>query len=589
MKVVHAIAQFLQAAGFSSHFAVTGGAAVHIIDSLEKVGLKAHFTHHEQAAALAADAAARLTGFGLCVTTTGPGVTNALTGLLCSWQDSTPTVFISGQSRTSNLAKGFAVRQSGTQHLEIAPIVMPMVKGFIQISDPKLALQQVAELLSISKSGRPGPVWIDIPLDIQLMEISDNEVVSDILASLPDSKPREQEFDRSGVINLIKEFSESLSLAKRPVLILGRGASGLSNEKVVRLIDKLGIPLVTTWGIAFGDAELHPHWRGRIGVSGMRGANKLIMSSDCILSIGARWGQSTVGTDLSQFAPQADIFVVDVDEEEIRLLESRRELKSVVASSCNLVESLLASKEQFSSNPKWVSSTLKYSPYVSTEYSSNIGHSGKYLDTYRALSLIQDQINSHWPIKTNFVIDGGGTIVYCSLQQLMPKFGNSLILAAAAAPMGTGLPHSLGTWVATAQRTICFVGDGSLMFNIQELQTLKTNGADVKVVVLSNHGYRSIRSTQDQFLGGLHLGADSGGGLDIPQIESVAASYSIPYSRFQNESELTVWAASARSGLEIVELMVDPDQELHPRVAFRATKEGTYKAAPLDDMDPVEQ
>lgn len=589
MKVVHAIAQFLQAAGFTSHFAVTGGAAVHIIDSLEKVGVKAHFTHHEQAAALAADAAARLTGFGLCVTTTGPGVTNALTGLLCSWQDSTPTVFISGQSRTSNLATGFSVRQSGTQHLNIAPIVGPMTKAFIQISDPEFALHQVAELLSISKSGRPGPVWIDIPLDIQLMEVSDKEVVASIVSGLSDSKPREAEFDLLRVRSFIDEFCLSISSAKRPVLILGRGSSGLHQDQVAMLIDKLGIPVVTTWGFAFGSAELHANWRGRIGVSGMRGTNQLIMSSDCILSIGARWGQSTVGTDLSQFAPNAEIYVADVDAAEVALLKSRRELKAVVAPSSHIIELLLKSNAHFSSSSDWISSTINYSPYLSTEYSSNIRDSLEFMDTYRALSLIQDQTNLDWPPETNFVIDGGGTIVYCSLQRLMPKPGKALVLAAAAAPMGTGLPHSLGSWVATTARTICFVGDGSLMFNIQELQTLKTNGADVKVVVLSNQGYRSIRSTQDQFLGGVHLGSDFAGGLQIPDIQAIAASYSVPYTRVRSESELIDWVASAVSGLEIVELMVDPDQELHPRVAFRVTPEGTYKAAPLDDMDPVDK
>jgi acetolactate synthase-1/2/3 large subunit len=589
MKAIHAIAQLLKAAGFTSHFAVTGGAAVHIIDSFEKVGIKSHFSHHEQAAALAADAAARLTGFGLCVTTTGPGVTNALTGLLCSWQDSTPTVFISGQSRTSNLAKGFAVRQSGTQHLDIAPIVGPMTKAFIQISDPVLGLQQVVDLLRVSKSGRPGPVWIDIPLDIQLMEVPEAEVKSFLLADRSGSMPKNPDFAAQDLSNLSYELTESLSSANRPVLLLGRGSLDLGKDQIFSLIDRLNIPLVTTWGAAFGSAEMHSHWRGRIGVSGMRGANKLIMRSDLILSIGARWGQSTVGTDLSQFAPQAKIYAVDVDREEINLLKSRRDLRAVVASSSSFVETLLESKANFSAKSDWVTSTLVYSPYVSTEYSSNTKHSSEFMDTYSALSLIQDQVNLNWPPGTNYVIDGGGTIVYCSLQMLMPKTGNSLVLAAATAPMGTGLPQAFGVWIATNTRTICFVGDGSLMFNIQELQTLRTHDADVKIVVLSNKGYRSIRSTQDQFLDGRHLGSDSGGGLQIPAIGDLAESFSIPFSRIQGETELIDWVASAGPGLEIVELMVNPDQELHPRVAFRLMRDGTYKAAPLDDMDPVEQ
>jgi acetolactate synthase-1/2/3 large subunit len=589
MKAVDAIAQLLRAAGFTSHFGVTGGAAVHIIDSLDKAGIKAHFAHHEQAAALAADASARLTGYGLCVTTTGPGVTNALTGLLTSWQDSTPTVFISGQSRTSNLAKGFAVRQSGTQHLETTAIVEPMTKAFIQIFDPITGLQQVAELLRISKSGRPGPVWIDIPLDIQLMEVSDIEVRSAIRSSLCDFLPNEPDEAGPELINFINELNESLSSAKRPVLLLGRGSLDIENDEILRLIDILNIPLVTTWGAAFGNAELHSHWRGRVGVSGMRGANKLIMSADCILSIGARWGQSTVGTDLSQFAPEAKIFVVEVDLEEIRLLKSRRDIAAASITASTFVRALLESKVQFPTNGEWVSSALMYSPYASTEYSSDDNNSSSYMDTYRVLSVVQNQINLNWSPEINYVIDGGGTIVYCSLQQLMPRDRNSLILAAAAAPMGTGLPQSFGAWASTKARTICFVGDGSLMFNIQELQTLKTHNADVKVMVLSNNGYRSIRSTQDQFLDGLHLGSGPEGGLDIPEIESIAAAFSIPFSRIQGESELCDWVTSAEPGLEIVELVVDPDQELHPRVAFRIMTDGTYKAAPLDDMDPAER
>jgi acetolactate synthase-1/2/3 large subunit len=587
MKTISAIAQFLQAVGFSSHFAVTGGAAVHVIDSLDRIGIKAHFTHHEQAAALAADAAARLTGFGLCATTTGPGVTNALTGLLCSWQDSTPTVFISGQSRTSNLAKGFNVRQSGTQHLDIEPLVKPLTKGFVQILDPRAALRQIAELLSISKSGRPGPIWIDIPLDVQLMEIPDEEVQVLIASNLLLSKPTDVEPDRNSLSRLISDFQESLSSASQPALILGRGVMDLDRAKLRRLIEELNIPVVTTWGAAFGEAELHQNWRGRIGVSGMRGANKLVMSSDCILSIGARWGQSTVGTDLGQFAPNASVFVVDVDEIEIRLLESRRQVRAVVASSKFVLDSLLDAQVRHTGKSNWIESTLKHAPHLSKEYASDTESTGNFLDTYHALFVAQNQLNKSGSPNLNLVVDGGGTIVYCALQRLMPRVGDSLVLASAAAPMGTGLPHAFGAWVATSVRTICFVGDGSLMFNIQELQTLKTHNAEVKVFVLSNQGYRSIRSTQDQFLGGNHLGADVEGGLEIPSIKSIADSYGINFCRIQSEKELVQWTNTARPGLEIIELMVDPDQVLHPRVAFRVTAEGTYKAAPLDDMDPV--
>lgn len=582
MKFIDLVSEFLHTAGADRAFAVTGGAAVHILDSFEAKGIKPVFTHHEQAAALAADAYARGGKLGICVTTTGPGVTNALTGLLCSWQDSVPTIFISGQSRTSNIALGFAVRQSGTQHLNVEPIVASMVKNFELILNTKGALRKIAQSIVVCREGRKGPVWIDIPLDIQLSQINGEDFsqeLRDALALIQTTNAITTSVNQTAL--------PSFRNFERPVILLGAGSNQVPSSLITQL-EKLGIPIVTTWGAAFGPAESLSTWCGRIGVSGMRGANVVAMQADLLISIGARWGQSTTGANLNDFAPKAKVIICDVDQLELDLISTKRSVIGVLSDSAAFLSELvnainLESKD--TSWRDWLDEATSLRALNFADYKLFRDENGV-LDSYQALIELDELLRQRFK-KFNYVIDGGGTIVYISMQTLRDNDENLLIIPAAAAPMGTGLPQALGAWYSNELPTICLIGDGSMMFNIQELQTLKTHRANVKVVVFSNNGYASIRSTQNQFLKGHYLGSEASGGLELTSFQEIAGTFNMPYYKVAHLSELRdLFERGISSGPEIIEISTLPDQEIRPRVAFKETQPGVFRPEPLDRMYP---
>lgn len=576
MKNSDALAETLKLAGINNFFSVTGGAAVHIIDSLvQKAGMKATFHHHEQAAALAADSYARMHNLGLCVVTTGPGVTNALTGLLCSWQDSVPTIYISGQARHALTGLGSKVRQVGTQHLEVIPIVQNMTKKAVMLQPGDNIQEVVSELIEIAQSGRKGPVWLDIPLDLQLEEFKSRLGSSREFAPV-NSPIRTSKYSRIGV----NEIGE----AKRPVLLLGRGLAGISQDKLSKYLETLQVPCVRTWG--FHDTNLMIPAKldfGLVGVSGQRGANKLVSESDLVISLGVRWGQAVVGPLISEFAPNAKIHIIDLDEEEISRI--KMSLPDVITHHCSsgtFLECLGEKEKSLPQNSNWMSYCYELKKY---NLRPTPDSKSRKIDQYELFQILDEKIGAN----NTIVIDGGGTVVYCSMQTLSLIKDRRIVIPSASAPMGTGIPHAIGAQVAMPNwGTVLICGDGSFPFNVQELQTIVTNGLPIKMIIVNNNGYLSIQGTQDQFLEGRHLGSSGVGGLEIPNFREISKAFRIKYFESIDieglGNQIDVLLEEPNSA--ILEVFIRDNQEISPRTGFFRTPEGRFAPQPLSKMYP---
>ena len=577
MKTTDHIAQVLHQNGLRHFFAVTGGAAVHVIDSLiENAAIQATFHHHEQAAALAAEGYARLTGFGLCVVTTGPGVTNALTGLLCAWQDSTPCLFISGQARYENTSLGRNVRQVGTQHLEVLPVVSSMTKKAILLNASDNPIDVVNELISIAKSGRPGPVWLDIPLDVQLKNTK----------WLPSTSKNSVPSTTTGRLGAVKVqlISEKIRNAKRPIVLIGRGSASTPNRSLTDFFDKYHIPIIRTWGGLTVDIESARHDFGRIGVSGQRGANLIAGSADLMIVLGARLGQAVVGPAVEWLAQEGELIVVDIDHNELEILNARREItaiNSTVEEFLNLMNSM--SNEIAETPHEWLEYCMKVSEWNHEQFQTSADTSGiNQYELVRHINSLNHRISC-------VVIDGGGTIVYTAMQALSSRKGMEIIIPSSSAPMGTGLPHAIGASRALNNEPIIVLcGDGSFPFNVQELETIKHHNLNINILIVNNGGYLSIQETQNQFLESRHHGSSLSGELSLPEIQSIATAYAVKYLHCIKRDllESTLFEAIKYSGPCVVEIVIQPGQQIFPRQGFAEQSDGTFKARPLTDMDP---
>lgn len=576
IKNTDLLAEVLRDAGIADFFAVTGGAAVHIIDSLVTKGnMNAVFHHHEQAAALAADAYARLRNLGVCVVTTGPGVTNALTGLLCSWQDSVPTIFISGQARYSLTGLGASLRQVGTQQLEVIPIVQHLTKKAVMLKPGDSIQEVISELIEIAQSGRKGPVWLDIPLDLQIEE-------GDRLVSNP--KVVKLEASRKPKMRQINTILKDLNQARRPLILLGRGITGVKQADFNKAIKFLGIPCLRTWGFLDSNLVIPKSLDfGVVGVSGQRGANKIISESDFVLSLGARLGQAVVGPIIQEFAPKAKLHIIDIDLNELDRVKV--ELPQAITHNGDAGKFLMSLEMKSRSkifSEEWINycSVLK-----SYNFEQTLNADKDAIDQYSLFKLLDKKI----PSQSIIVIDGGGTIVYCSMQVLRLIPNRKIIIPSASAPMGTGIPQAIGAQMGSSDwSTIVVCGDGSLPFNMQEIQTIKTNKLPIKILIVNNNGYLSIQSTQDQFLQGRHLGSSEQGGLEIPNFKNIVDAFGLVYSESRTYSSLDEKLSLflKTEGSAVLEVFIKQGQQIYPRTGFIMGPNKKFSPLPLSDMHP---
>ena len=579
-KLTDYVAEFLAAQGVKCVFGVTGGAVVHLFDSVvRRRGMRVVFTHHEQAAAFAAPAYAKAReGLGAAFVTTGPGGTNAITGLAAAWLDSVPCIYISGQTRRAHTTEGLPIRQLGTQQLDIIALVRPLTKSAVMLDKPESIRFELEKAVHLATSGRPGPVWLDIPLDFQWAMIAPERLRSYRPAGATKTSAAK-------VVKAAREVAKALRESKRPLILAGGGIRSAGAVQVFdHLVKRSGVPFLTTWNATDYVPASYPGCMGRPGMFGQRGANMVPSACDLLVSIGTHVPIPVSGTRADAFAPQARRLVVDIDPDELDHLYVPHDGKFC----CDAGEFLRdLNRELVKSNWKapaeWRKHCLEFKKLNSPE--SKSPDPRQFVDPYRLVTEICAVLKSG----DSVVVDGGGTINQITFQSFLCGRNQRIIISGALCSMGSGLPESIGVSAARPRgTTVMLCGDGSFQFNVQELQTLRDQNFPIKVFVINNAGYLSIRHTQGGFLEKRFFGSSPSGGLGLPDIRKVAAAYGIPAWRVSQESKLgaVVREVMSADGPALCEVVVPEAMEVIPRPGFEQLPGGGFRARPFDDMLP---
>ena len=563
-------------------FMLPGGGCMHLVDSLGRnPDIQYVCNLHEQACAIAADAYGQYTNnLGIALVTTGPGSTNTLTGVAAAWLDSTPCLIISGQVKRADLIGNRGVRQMGFQELNIVDIVKSITKYAVTVTEPVSIRYHLEKALHLARQGRPGPVWIEIPLDVQAAEINETEL---------------QNFDPGEIVNpfdpdLLKqqviEAIQLLNQAERPVLLVGNGVRlSKGMDEFLDLIRILQVPVLTTWKAIDFLPEDHPLFVGRPGSVGQRGANFAQQNSDWILIIGARLDFGQTAYNHSNFARAAKKIMVDVDPAEIRKMNMPIDVV-VCADAKDFIQTFIQQGNKIIRKDRsgWLTKCKEWQskyPVVLRKYWDEPGS----VNDYVLIDVLSDELCSE-----DLLIPGSsGACSERTMQAFKVKEGMRIFNSEGLGPMGFGIPASIGGCIASGKRrTICIDGDGGFQLNIQELETVKRLNLPIKFFVLNNQGYASIRATQRNYFGGHFVASTGSSGLTLPEIMKIAGAYGIPAVRMQDNTKVreTVRNVLETDGPVVCEVMSSPDQSTEPRVSSKQLPDGSMVSAPLEDLWP---
>lgn len=579
MRVADYIINRLSQLGIGQVFFLPGGGAMHLNDALGvHPDLEPIVCLHEQACGIAAEAAGKLlAGPSACLVTSGPGATNVMTATLGAWLDSTPVFFISGQVKTADLKVGTQLRMLGVQEADIVTLVQSITKMAVTLTNPAGVGIVFDQLERAALTGRRGPVWLDVPLDVQAMTIDPAT-----LARLPaptDDAPADLSGPVQQVIDLLKQ-------AKRPVLVVGNGVRGAQATNELRLFaETCGIPILTTWLGMDQIAEDHPLYAGRPGSIAPRWANFALQNSDFLVSIGARLDMALTAYAHENFARGATKVMVDIDSAEIKKMRMDIAVP-VVANARDFLRCInhkLAAASLIPSFAPWLAQIKTWKqtyPLIQPEHNKTEG----LLSLYRFTDVLSDLMQEGDIIATG----SAGFSVELFLLALKLKRGQRCFHNRGTGSMGFGLPAAIGACLAgKRQRTICVEGDGGLQMNAQELATLASLKLPVHCFVINNAGYASIRASQQNYFK-RQFGADAQSGLVLPDLQKLAAAYGVPYLQINNGDDLVAQLAKALAaqGPLLCEVMVMPEEPRIPRVASRQLADGKMVSSPLEDLFP---
>ncbi len=583
------VADFLTEHGVTDVFSVVGGGAMHLNDALgHKEGLRVTYNHHEQASAIAAEAYARLDNrpAAVCVTT-GPGGTNALTGVLCAWLDSLPMFVLSGQVRYDTTARfaeketGAHLRAMGDQEFDITRAAGSMTKYAVMIEDPKEIRYHLERAWHLAVTGRPGPVWIDIPVNFQGSFIETDELTG--------YDPREDDALPPPLSDeVIERILKKIRKAKRPVLHAGYGIRLSGGYAAFRLaLEKLNIPVVTYWNAIDLLETDHPLYTGRAGNMGDRPGNWAIQNADLILAVGTRISIRQVGYNWKTWARAAEVVMVDVDPEEMKKPTIHVDLP-VWADAKDFFEKVVRVAEpRVFTDESWLETCRRWKreyPVVQEKHRSDSGNGN--VNVYGFM----DYLSRSLPEGSLTAVSNGACCVAGSQAYVIQKdsrFANN----SAVASMGYGLPAAIGTCIAGGgKETICLEGDGSIMMNLQELMTILTNRLPVKIFLINNNGYHSIRITQTNLFGDhtkVGIGPESGD-LSFPEFEKLAKAFGYPYFAAHSNAEMraVVNEVLRMEGPVFTEIFTGTDQVWEPKSSAKRLPDGTLVSPPLEDLAP---
>lgn len=569
-----------------------GGGAMHLVDSLGKSNLEYIACQHEQAASIAAEAYGQHTNnIGVCLTTSGPGATNAITGVTAGWIDSTSMLIISGQAKRSDLVGDTGVRQIGSQEVQIIDMVKPITKYAVQIMEPTEIRYHLERAYFEATSGRPGPVWLSIPLDVQAAMVDEETLTGYV----PEKGDQEALAASEGKIEQVADKTIALlKEAKKPLILAGNGIKlSRATESFYQLIEKLHIPVETTWKTIDMMGEEDELYLGHPGVMGDRGANLILQSADLLISIGSRIDTSITAFNEPHFGMNAKKIIVDIDQHEL----DRMKLEQVEASlACDagqfihcLIKKVAEQGEEISAQREiwnqWITDgkalRMKY-PTVTDEHRNKEGYVSAYYFT--------ELLCKYTTVDDVIVPESSGAAGEITYQAFKPKRGQKMKNAAGLGSMGFGLPYALGSCLANGRkRTILINGDGAFQLNIQELETIVRLQLPIKIFIWNNGGYASIRSMQNNTFEGHQVASGETSGLSMPNISKIANAYGIPTEQIRNNKELENKLPKILSDntLMLCEIFIAQDDVVSPRTRTFRKADGTMESSKLEQMWPL--
>lgn len=568
MKVTDLIAKILKKNGIKSVFGLQGGAVVHIFDSIIKNNIDTYFLHHEESAALAAVSNAKCTeNIGCAVVTTGPGTTNAITGLLAAWQDSIPVIFISGQARSNHTSYGKKVRQVGTQEVNICDIVKPITKYTKFIYKKDSVNREFNKAIEIAISGRPGPVWLDLALEVQWENLNSYKV-----KKISKKKEFLSNIAKKNIDLTIKKINKS----KKPIFLIGHGvqSSGLSKSVLKKFFLNKNIPLVTTWNSADMFSTKDKYNLGIIGMSGQRGANKAMFNADLIICVGCHLAIPHTTTLYESYAQQAKKIIVNIDSNQLKNLNVNFDIK-IKADAKDFFEKIFNKVNKKDNNPLNKYKKLNwYEPNENEKPNSNV-----------FIKKITSKLND----KSAIIVDGGGTALYAGFQSSIIKDNTKLVCSSSISSMGTGLAESIGAFASNKfKELICVIGDGSLLMNCQDLQSISQYKINLKIILVNNNGYLAIRHTQKEFLNKRYFGTIPPDDISFPNFKNLAKAFEIKYCCVKSISEIDSVIKSTKKIKKplMIELVVDESQETLFKQGYKKNYNGTFSPMTLEEMYP---
>ena len=578
MKVSDYIFDYIASLGVKHVFYLPGGGAMHLDDSLgHHKDLTPVCMLHEQPCSIAAEAYARISeGFGVCVVTSGPGATNAITGLAGAWLDATPVIFLSGQAKRADLVNGQGIRQFGIQEIGIVELVKSVTKYAVQVRDAQDIRYELEKATALAKAGKPGPVWLDIPLDIQASQVDPSSLrpYDEVLPTYPCS-----DADIQATIGLLNQ-------SERPLILLGHGIRlAKAIPEMNRLIEKLHIPVMTTWNGVDLVSDDNPLFFGRPGAVGHRHANFIQQNADFVLTIGTRLNLLSTGYDFDSFLRHAKHVMVEIDAYEMQKCSVHPDL-AIHADAKSFLEKMLAAADQIADKPR--EAWWHYCRDMKAKYPLFIPEQtpeGEGVNTYTLANTVSEKMTGD----DIYQFTSSGTAVDIPMYTLRFKKGQRAFTTKGLASMGFDLSACIGSCLAgNRRRTICITGDGGFMMNVQELATLRQLALPVKIFILCNEGYGMIYNSQAGNFKRL-TGCTRDSGLVLPDIRKVVEAFGVKCFSVECESELSrvVDETLAFDGPAICTVKIYIGQKIMPRQTNYMKPDGQMASRPLEDMSPL--
>lgn len=580
MRISDRISELLVENGIVQTFMVTGGGSMHLNDAIGRnKKISVVNLHHEQACSMAADGYARLSGIPACVNvTTGPGGINAINGVYGAFTDSVPMIVVSGQVKkeTLNLSSS-NLRQLGDQENDIVSMVKKITKFSYVLKNPNLIDSVFEFAVNTALSGRPGPVWIDVPIDIQGSKYNKETQIQFKKQVIKKFNNKNLDSDVEKVIKLLKK-------SKRPAILVGGGIrASHSHNEFIEFINKTSIPLLTAWNAHDVIHNSHKNFAGRPGTVGDRPGNFIVENCDLLIILGSRLNIRQIGYNFKEFSTKSYKVMVDVDEYELNKktlnidLKLNYDLKNFITLLNNKIK--LLDIPQHKKYLKWCKKLSEEFPVFTSKHISS-----KKVNPYHFVNELFQQTK-----KNQIIVTSDGTAVVTTFQAAYLKYGQRLFSNSGSASMGFGLPAAIGACFANNKKeVICIEGDGSIQMNIQELASVKHHNLPIKTFILSNEGYHSIRQTQSKYFPDNITGCGPDSGLSFPNFEKIAKAYGLKYFLIRNGKELKSKLNQILACKEplICEVLLDKNQEFEPKASSKLYKDGTMRSAPLYDLYP---